>query len=129
MINNEEQIQQYENYNKIYIPEDFINENNKYTINNDTLTIITNNNCTTNYNTTNCDCYNYNIKYNVIGKVYSCNRNPNNNNLIDKEYISQDINNSNKIVEKYTQDYIIVYGIIIIALLFISIMKRNSRKI
>ena len=129
MITNDEEITKYENYNKIYIPENYIDENNKYTINNDTITIITNQNCTTNYNTTNCDCYNYNMKYNIIGSVYSCNRNPNNNNLISNEQITTDINYNDKIIGKYTKDYIIVYGIILIALLFISIMKRNSRNI
>ena len=48
MITNEEQITKYKEYNKIYIPSEYINENYKYTINQDEVTIITNENCETN---------------------------------------------------------------------------------
>ena len=50
MIKNEEQKIEYENYNKIYIPNEYINQNYKYTIAGDEITIITNENCYKNYN-------------------------------------------------------------------------------
>lgn len=127
MINDEQAIE-YESYNKIYIPEDYVNQNNKYTLENDTITIITNNNCTTNYNTTYCDCYRYNAKYNLITQSYSCNRNPSNY-IIDNNQITTDINYSPRITEKYTNDYIIYFGTIIIAIILTILFKRNSRKL
>ena len=128
MINNPIQEIEYEEHNKIYIPSNYINDNYKYTISGDEITIITNNNCTTNYNTTNCDCYRYNEKYNIITNSYQCNRNPSNY-IINNDYISDNINDSYRITNDYKNDYIIMYGIIIIAILIITMFKRNSRNI
>lgn len=127
MITNDEQIQEYKTYNKIYIPQQYYNENFKYTINNDTLTIITNQNCTTNYNTTNCTCYQYNIKYNIITNQNTCNRNPSYE--ISHDYITTNINYSDRIVNYYTNNYIILFGTIIVAIIFTILFKRNSRNI
>lgn len=129
MINGNETIQKYETINKIYIPKNMYEETNKYTISGDTLTIITDNNCTTSYQTTYCDCTYYNIKYNLIMNSNQCNRNPSNNNLISNEYITTDINYSERIVEQYTNNYIVYFGIIITVLLFAIVMKKNGVKI
>ena len=86
MINNEQIKSQYENNNKIYIPKDYFKDNWKYTINNDTITIINNNNCYTQYSSTYCDCRQYNMKYNIITEVYQCNANT--NNVINHSYIT-----------------------------------------
>lgn len=40
-----------------YLPTDSINNNFKYTINNDYIRVYTDNNCYTQYNSTYCDCY------------------------------------------------------------------------
>ena len=128
MINNEEQITKYKEYNKIYIPTEYINENYKYTINQDEITIITNENCETNYNSQYCDCMKYNEKYNIITNRYQCNRNPSNY-ILSNNQITDNINYSNRITNQYKNEYIILYGIIIIALLFIIMTRKNSRRI
>lgn len=128
MINNEQQKIEYSKYNKIYIPSEYINENYKYTINQDEITIITNENCETNYNNQYCDCMRYNEKYNIITNRYQCNRNPSNY-ILNSNQVTDDINYSNRITNQYKNEYIILYGIVIIALLFIIMTKKNSRRI
>lgn len=129
MIKNDEIIQQYKtNNNKIYIPTQYNSQDYKYTISGDEITIITNVNCTTNYNTTYCDCYRYNERYNIITESYQCNRNPSNY-MIDYTNISSDINDSYRITRDYTNNYIIMIGIVIIAILLATMFKRNSIKI
>lgn len=128
MIENNEQINEYKEHNKIYIPQEYVNENNKYTIDNDTITIITNQNCYNQYNTTYCDCIRYNIKYNLISETYSCNRNPSNF-IIRNEYITSNVNDSYRITNDYKNDYIIMFGTMIIVILVIIMYKKNSRRI
>lgn len=128
MIKDIEQEIEYKEYNKIYIPTEYINENYKYTINGDEITIITNENCTTSYNTTNCDCRRYNERYNIITNVYQCNRNPSNY-ILNSNQITDDINYSYRITNDYKNNYIILYGIVIIALLFVITIKKNSRRL
>lgn len=129
MINNEEQIIKYKEYNKIYIPTEYINQNYKYTLNGDEITIITNENCENNYNSQYCDCMRYNIRYNIITNRYQCNRNPNNY-IISSNQLTDDINYSYRITNEYTNNYIILYGIVIIALIFIIMIKKsNNRRI
>lgn len=59
-----------------YLPQELINSNYKYSINNYYYTIRTNNNCYTNYNNTYCDCYDvyFNNDY-LKTNAYSCNYN------------------------------------------------------
>lgn len=129
MINNEEQITKYKEYNKIYIPTEYINQNYKYTINGDEITIITNENCEMNYNSQYCDCVRYNEKYNIITNRYQCNRNPSNY-ILSSNQLTDDINYSYRITNEYTNNYIILYGIVIIALIFIIMIKKsNNRRI
>lgn len=128
MIKNEEQIMKYKGYNKIYVPTEYINENYKYTISQDEITIITNENCETNYNSQYCDCMRYNEKYNIVTERYQCNRNPNNY-IINSNQLTDDINYSQRITNQYKNEYIILYGIVIVALLFIITIKKNSRRI
>lgn len=127
MITNEEVIEKYKEDSKIYIPEEMINDNYKYLIDSgDNITIITNKNCYTNYNTEYCDCYKYNIRHNIISKGNACNRNQTNG-LISNEYITNDINNSERITRDYVNNYEISFLILISALILVSIFKRNSR--
>lgn len=129
MIYGNETIQKYQAINKIYIPENLNEETNKYTISGDTLTIISNRNCTTNYQTTYCDCTYYNIRYNIVMNTNQCNRNPSANNIMSNEYITSDINYSERIVNQYTNNYIVYFGIIITVMLFAIVMKKNGVKI
>lgn len=128
MIKNEEQKIEYAKYNKIYIPSEYINDQYKYTISGDEITIITNENCYTNYNNQYCDCIRYNEKYNIKTEVYQCNRNPSNY-ILNSSQITSDINYSERITNEYKNEYIILYGIVIIALLFIITVRKNSRRI
>lgn len=128
MITNYEQINEYTEHNKIYVPTNYINQNYKYQIDSNNLTIITNNNCYNNYNTTYCDCYRYNIEYNIISESYSCNNNPSNY-IVSYTQLTNDINSSKRITNDYTKDYIIMYGIVIIIILIATLFKRNSRSL
>lgn len=63
-----------------YLPEEFINQNYRYSITDDYITIRTNNNCYTNYNNTYCDCYNIYPKMDYMKTdAYSCNYNSSTN--------------------------------------------------
>lgn len=127
MINGEN-INKYKKINKIYIPEDYIKDNWKYTINNDTITIMTNNNCYTQYTSTYCDCRQYNIKYNVIGDIYQCNTG-NTNNIINVNQLTSDINYAERIRNNYVQEYGIMFLVLITAILLTQLFKKNSRRI
>lgn len=92
---NNENILKYEN-NKIYVPEELINDEYKYIIDEEDIIIITNEECTQNYNTTYCKAYRYNQRENIITEPYQINTNQNTNiikienitgNLIDNTYI------------------------------------------
>lgn len=129
MIKDIEQKTEYKEYNKIYIPTEYLNQNYKYTINGDEITIITNNNCyKNNYSNEYCDCMKYNERYNIITNVYECNRNPSNY-ILNSNQLTDDINYSYRITNDYKNNYIIMMGIVIIALLFIITMKKNSRRL
>lgn len=127
MINGEN-INKYKEINKIYVPEDYIKANWKYTINNDTITIMTNNNCYTQYSSTYCDCRQYNIKYNIIGDIYQCNVN-NTNNIINVSQLTNDINYSERIRNNYVEEYGIMFLVLITAVLLTQLFKKNSRRI
>lgn len=121
MITNDNDIAKYKALDKIYIPEDYINENYSYRFNGDYIYIITNNNCYTQYTTTYCDCYDYNYKNNVMSNSFSCNTN-NNYPVIPYESVSDDINYStyitnNFIYEKGSILLMFILGIIL-AILF-----------
>lgn len=128
MIQGNETIAKYEGQNKIYIPSTYYKQNYKYTISNDEITIITNQNCYTNYNTQYCDCYRYNERYNIITNSYSCNSNPGNYQL-DFSSLTDDINFSYRITNDFTNNYMVWIGVVIIVLLFVMTFKKNSRKI
>lgn len=114
-------------YNKIYVPEDYINQNWMYTYSGNDIVIITNQNCYTNYNTQYCNCYTYNIENNLISNVYSCSTNTNNTRIINNNYISDDIKYSNRILNIYLKDKIIwVAATGVGILLAILLTKRRT---
>lgn len=129
MINNEELINKYKEDNKIYIPEEMNDVKYKYAIDSgDIITIITNQNCYTNYNTEYCDCYKYNIRHNIISKGNACNRNQTTG-IINQQYITSDINNSERITRDFVNEYTISFLILISALIFVNLFKKNSRNL
>ena len=70
----------------------------------------------------------YNEKYNIITEVYQCNRNPSNY-ILNSNQLTDDVNYSYRITNDFKNNYIILYGIVIIALLFIITLKKNSRRL
>lgn len=124
MINNNETIQKYSEYNKIYIPTEYYNQNYKYSISNNEITIITNLNCRTQVNTTYCTCYRYNEQYNIVTQPYECNNNTSNY-LINFNNITDDPNYSNRIIDYYFKDYGILFLVIITSLLLFKALKGN----
>ena len=129
MISDQNTIDNYKNNNKIYVPDNYRNQSYKYILDNDMLTIITNNNCYTNYNSTYCDCIKLNIKYNIITETYSCNSSTNTNNQINYSYISDNIEDSYRITRDINNNYTIYFGMLIIAILLTQLFKKNSRRI
>ena len=107
MINGEN-ITKYQTKNKVYIPTEYLNQNYTYTINNNEITIITNQNCYQNYNTTYCDCYRYNEQYNIITESYTCNSNAGNY-VLSYSSLSDNVNDSYRITREFTNDYIILF--------------------
>lgn len=123
MINDNEKVK-YEEFNKIYIPSDYISDNYSYRFDNDYIMIITNNNCYTQYSSTYCNCYRYNWKTNVMSNVINCNTN---SNLaeIPRESISEDINYSRYIKEQWIWDKGIYLGIFILGILLAAFLTRE----
>lgn len=74
-----------------YMPNEYINSNYKYKLNNDYYTIITNNNCYTQYNSTYCDCYSVYPKLDyLVSEVSSCNA-TNVTSYVDSSHFTNDI--------------------------------------
>lgn len=129
MIQNENEINKYKEINKQYLPQEYINNNWIYRYNGDYIIITTDKQCYTQYNTTYCNCINYNWKTNVMEELYQCNRTnaENNSQKIPINNITSDINYSERITNYYIQDKIGQIAIIIIAIIF-SIMLLKERK-
>lgn len=127
MIIEQNDLVNYESLDKIYIPNNYINENWKYSFDGDYILIRTNQNCRTSYNTTYCDCRVYNMKNNVISETYECNYSSDSQRTISYTSISNDINDSMYIRERFIQDKGIYIGIFIIGIIFaILLTKRGS---
>lgn len=124
MITNENDILSYKTKDKIYIPENVKSSGFTYKINGDVITIITNQNCSQQYNTTYCNCYYYNYKNNLLSEVYTCSTN-NNNPTISYSSITSDVNDSLYIRERFIQDKGIIIGIIILGILFAIFLTKE----
>lgn len=126
MINNQDDLVNYTNYNKIYIPQEYVNQNYIYRFNGDYITIMTNNNCRTQYSTTYCDCRQYNYKTNVITNVYECSVSGTQTQVIPYTSISTDINDSIYIRDRYVQDKGIYIGIFIIGIIIAILLTKRG---
>lgn len=126
MITNENDILYYKTQNKIYIPTNYKSNLFSYKISGDYITIITNQNCTQQYNTTYCNCYYYNYKNNLMSESYSCNTN-NNNPTISYSSITDNINDSLYIRERFIQDKGIILAIIILGILFAVFLTKERK--
>lgn len=126
LIKNTNDINNYKDINKIYIPQEYNNNNFRYFENGNYIRIVTNRNCYTQYNTTYCDVYDYNIERNLISITYQGNANPN---LVEinKQYISSDINYSDRIVTRFYQDKSILLLMFILGIVFAKLIMKGSR--
>lgn len=124
MITNQKEKNKYIE-EKIYIPNKVKNQNYIYYFNGDYINIITNQNCTTTMNTTNCDCYQYNWKQNILTEKYTCRYNTTYNNTISYQKITDDINYNNEIIQKYTNEKIIGIGTLIIAIILCIMLTKE----
>ena len=126
LIRNQNDITKYTQYNKIYIPIEYNNSNYRYFENGNYIRIVTNNNCYTQYNTTYCDIYDYNIERNLISKTYTGNNNPN---LveIDRQYVTSDINYSTHIRQVYIQNKITLGIVLLIGIMFAILLSKELR--
>lgn len=127
IIKNEKKIEEYKNQLKLYVPEEYYNQNYQYRYNNKIITIVTNKNCRTQYNTTYCNCYNFFIEENITSEVYECSNNTNQY-TIPIEKITTDINHNERIRNDYMQETMINYFVFIIAIAFvIAMLTREVR--
>lgn len=126
LIRNQNDITKYTQYNKIYIPIEYNNSNYRYYENGNYIRIVTNNNCYTQYNTTYCDIYDYNVERNLISKTYTGNNNPN---LveIDRQYVTSDINYSTHIRQVYIQNKMTLGIVLLIGIMFAILLSKELR--
>lgn len=126
IIKNQNDINKYKDLNKIYIPEEYNKQNYRYYENGNYIRIVTNENCYTQYNTTYCNIYDYNIERNLISTTYTGNANPN---LIEieRQYITSDINYSDRIVTRFYQDKSIIMIMFILGIVLAKLMLKGSR--
>lgn len=124
MITNQNEINKLEQKTKIYIPNEYINENYRYTWNNGLITIKTNENCHTQYTTTYCNCRNYIADKNIVSNVYECNVNQGSND-IPIEMISSDVNDSNYLVGYYYTEKMLGLAIICLGILFAKMLIKE----
>lgn len=127
MIKENNDLINYANNNKVYIPTVYINQNWKYNFNGDYILIRTNQNCRTNYNTQYCDCRTYNMKNNVISNTYECNYTSDNNQSIPYESLSYDINDSMYLRERFIQDKGIILAIFIVGIILAIFITKEKR--
>lgn len=129
MIKNHNDLTNYSNYNKIYIPSDYINSNYQYRISNDYILIVTNNNCYSQYSSTYCDCYYYDKDNNLISNSYTCNQNSSSSILIPFNSITNDINYSNYLTNRFYLDKSLVIIMFILAFVFAKLLLGERRHI
>lgn len=127
MITNDKDINEYKNFNKLYIPENYNNSNWSYRFNGDYIYIITNQGCYTQYSSTYCNCYMYNYKNNVMSETYTCNTN-NSNPIIAYSNITSDINYSTYIKDNFIQDKSLILGMFILGIIFAILFLGGRRK-
>lgn len=124
MINNDNDIKLQ---NKIYIPQEYINQNYKYNFNGDYIQIRTNQNCRTSNTYQYCNCYYYNWKTNTISTTYECTYNTTSNYNIAYSQISSDIKYSEPLRNTYYMNNILRISVFVIAIIFfIALTKERS---
>lgn len=128
MIQNQNEINKYKEINKQYIPDGYINNNWYYRYSGDYVIITTDQQCYQQYNTTYCNCIEYNWKTNVMENIYQCNR-TNSYNQIPITSLTTDINYSEHITNYYIKDKIGQIAIFIIAILFVIMLLKERKYI
>lgn len=108
----------------IYVPESYLNSNYNYYFNNNYIRIITNSNCYQNYNSTYCDCYDFNYANNVMSESISCNTSTNLSKINFNSLSSEPIN-SVLVRDYYFNQYFMYFFIIIFVVLFVSFLTKT----
>lgn len=126
LIRNQNDIEKYTQYNKIYVPKEYNKDNYRYFEDGEYIRIVTNENCYNQYSTTYCNTYDYNVERNLISKNYQSNANPN---LveIDRQYITSDINYSEHIRQIYIQNKVTLGMILAIGIIFAILLSKEMR--
>lgn len=125
MIQNDNDIARAIEFNKIYVPELYNKNTYYYYFSGDNIQIITNNNCYTQYSTIYCDCYMYNLDYNTISNSVSCSRSSSGY-QINYNYITSDINFSNRATTQFFYSKGILLLIVILAILFATMLLKGK---
>ena len=128
MITNTTEVNKYKDINKQYIPQEYINSNYYYRYNGDYVIITTDLQCYQQYNTTYCNCIEYNWKTNVMENMYQCARQQSNHD-IQFNLITSDINYSERITNYYIKEKITQIGIIIIAIILAILLLKERKSI
>lgn len=127
-ISTQNDLSTYSEFNKIYVPSDYLSTDYSYRLSSDNiLTIVTNLNCRSSYNTQYCTCYRYDYDDNLISNPYECNVSSNYEYTLDSSYLTSDISYSPHISKLYFQDKITYLIMIILGILFtIFLTKERS---
>ena len=126
MIIEQNDLVNYEELDKIYIPNDYRNQNYKYNFSGDYIIIRTNTNCRTQNTQQYCTCYAYNYKTNVISTGYECNYTSTSNQSLAYTSISEDINDSMYIRDRFIQDKGLYIAIFILGLILAILLTKRG---
>uniref|UniRef100_A0AAU8AXG7 Uncharacterized protein n=1 Tax=Dulem virus 71 TaxID=3145782 RepID=A0AAU8AXG7_9VIRU len=117
-------VEEYSSLNKIYIPNDYNNSSYSYFLNDNFITINTNDECRTQYNTTYCTCFSYYYDNNIISDSYECSSSSNSR-LIPYESITSDINYNTNIKNQYYSNTIIFLLMLILGIIFALFLTKE----
>ena len=125
-ISTQDDLSTYVEFNKIYIPADYLNTDFSYRLSSDNiLTIVTNLNCRTSYNSTYCTCYRYDYDDNLISNAYECSTSTNYDYSLDSSYLTSDISYSPHISNIYFRDKLIYLCMLVLGLLFAMFLTKE----
>lgn len=134
MINNTNDITNFEPSGKVYLPSKIVNSSYDYYFNNANNQLVVNvrtrTNCRQSGTQNLCNCYQVYINndYYIAGP-YDCNVNSSVSSMLSIPFsnITNDINESRFARERFFQDKFIMFGMLIIALLFFISLRKGYR--
>lgn len=128
MIENQNDVTKYTPSGKMYLPSNLINSSYYYRMQTNYILIITNQNCTGSGTNKNCNCVAYYFDTDTLGQTYSCNAYITAAaNYIPYTAFTSDINYNVHSRTNFFQDKFIMFGMLIIALLFFISLRKGYR--